>query len=112
MIRLVAKLGRLVRFGGYFLYVLTKANFQIAWEVITPGLSQTPRILRYPVAHLSDTQLTILANCITLTPGTLVVDASNDNDWLYVHSMYAADRAAAVTELAKLDRRLTRDVFK
>jgi len=68
------RLFRLVRFGAYFLAVLVRANLQIAWEIMTPGFRQTPRILRYPVAHLTAVQKTVFANCITLTPGTLVVD--------------------------------------
>ncbi len=105
------RLFRLVRFGAYFLAVLVRANLQIAWEIVTPGFRQTPRILRYPVAHLTAVQKTVFANCITLTPGTLVVDVTPDGGLLYVHCMYAADRATAITELRKLDERLQREVF-
>lgn len=105
------KLWKLLCFGVYFLYILTKANLQIAWEIITPGLSQTPRILRYSVEDLNEVQLTALANCITLTPGTLVVDVSDDNRWLYIHCMYAEDEAAAIAELDELANHLKREVF-
>jgi multicomponent Na+:H+ antiporter subunit E len=105
------RLFRLVRFGAYFLAVLVRANLQIAWEIVTPGFRQTPRILRYPVAHLTAVQKTVFANCITLTPGTLVVDVAPDGGLLYVHCMYAEDRATAITELRKLDERLQREVF-
>ena len=105
------RLVTVVRFGGYFLRILGVANIQIAREIVTPGFSQTPRILRYPVEHLGAVQLTVFANCITLTPGTLVVDVSEDARWLYVHCMYAADRDAAIAGLYELDRRLGRQVF-
>ena len=52
-----------------------------------------------------------MANCITLTPGTLLVDASDDGRWLYVHCMYAEDRAKAIDGLRKLEDRLRREVF-
>ncbi len=105
------KVWRLMRFGVYFLKILVQANLKIAWECITPGLSQTPRILRHDVSDLNDTQLTVLANSITLTPGTLVVDVSDDHKWLYVHCMYAQDRAAAIAELRDLHDRLKQEVF-
>lgn len=105
------KVWRLACFGVYFLRILTQANLKIAWECITPGLTQTPRILRHDVSDLNDTQLTILANSITLTPGTLVVDVSDDHKWLYVHCMYAHDRAAAIEELRDLHNRLKQEVF-
>lgn len=105
------KVFKLFRFTGYFLYILTKANLQIAWEIITPGFSQTPRILRYAVAGMSEVEITTLASCITLTPGTLVVDVSDDNQWIYVHCMYAKDKNAALADLDELAQRLHQEVF-
>ena len=105
------KVIKLLRFLVYFMTILTKANLQIAWEIITPGMNQTPRILRYPVEGLSDVEITTLANCITLTPGTLVIDVSDDNKWLYVHCMYAKDPAKAIAELDELALKLKREVF-
>ncbi len=105
------KVWRLMRFSVYFIKILTQANIKIAWECITPGLTQTPRILRHDVSDLNDTQLTVLANSITLTPGTLVVDVSDDHKWLYVHCMYAQDRSSAIAELRDLHDRLKQEVF-
>ncbi len=105
------KLIRLIRFGFWFMWILTKANLQIMWEIITPGMHQTPRILRYPVSHLNEIQITTLANAITLTPGTLVVDVSDDHAFLYVHCMYAKDRESAICELDELEHRLRKEVF-
>jgi len=105
------KLYRVVRFGFWFMWILFLANLQIMWEIITPGMSQTPRIIRYPVEHLNDVQITTLANCITLTPGTLVVDVSDDRRFIYVHCMYAKDRSKAVADLDMLRIRLEREVF-
>ena len=105
------RLIRLVRFGAYFLGILVRANLQIAWEILTPGFDQKPRILRYPGAHLNPVQTTVLANAITLTPGTLVVDVTHDGGLLYVHCMYAEDREVAIAGLRELDQRLQREVF-
>ena len=105
------KVIKLIRFLFYFMTILTKANLQIAWEIITPGMHQTPRIVRYPIHDLNDVEITTLANCITLTPGTLVVDVSDDGHWLYIHCMYAQDRDQAIAKLRQLDERLRREVF-
>lgn len=100
-----------IRFVGYFLWILTKANLQIAWEIITPKLNQTPRIIRYPVEGFTDVEITTLANLITLTPGTLVVDVSDDNNWLYIHCMYAREPEVAVAGLDELATRMRQEVF-
>lgn len=83
---------RLVAFFFFFLYELVKANLQVAYEVITPNLNMTPGIVAVPLDVKSDFQITMLANLITLTPGTLSLDVSEDRKVLYVHSMYIKDR--------------------
>jgi len=45
-----------------------------------------------PLTIKSDLGITFLANMISLTPGTLSLDVSNDKKVLYVHSMYITDR--------------------
>lgn len=82
-----------------FVRLMIRSNFLVAWEVLTPKMHQTPRILRYSVAGLSDAHRLVLSNAITLTPGTLVVDVSPDDEHLYVHCMYAKDRDQAIKEL-------------
>lgn len=105
------KIVRLIRFGLYFFYILVKANFVVAWEIITPGLSMSPRIIRYSVEGLTDVQITTLANAITLTPGTLSADIDPDTQLLYIHCMYGKDRDEAVKELDELKNRLLQEVF-
>jgi multicomponent Na+:H+ antiporter subunit E len=101
----------LLSFFMYFIRILITANIQIAIEVLTPTHYQRPRIVRYNVEGLSEAQVTVLANTISLTPGTLAMDISKDRRFLYVHCMYAADREAAVRALDELRDRLTREVF-
>ena len=101
----------LVRFLGYFIYILIKANLQVAWEIVTPGYLMHPRIIRYPVQGLTHTQMTTLASAITLTPGTLSADVDEAGEMLYIHCMYARDRHAAVRDLDELRNRLMREVF-
>ena len=102
---------RLFRFMIYFLRILTIANLQVAWEIITPGYHMSPRIIRYPVHDLTPVQITTLANAISLTPGTLTVDVDDDGTYLYVHAMYGADREKTVASLDELRDRLVEEVF-
>lgn len=75
-----------------FLYELIKANIEVAYEVITPKLNMTPGIIMVPLDVKSDIAITVLANMISLTPGTLSIDVSNDKKVLFVHAMYLKDR--------------------
>lgn len=101
----------LARFTAYFIRVLFVANLQIAYEILTPGLRVTPRIVRFDVTGLTAVQRTTLVNAINLTPGTLVVDMSPDRRTFYVHCMYAQDYDDAIRQLTYLKQRLISEVF-
>jgi multicomponent Na+:H+ antiporter subunit E len=82
----------IISFFLYFLYELVKANIQVAYDVVTPTFYMTPGIVAVPLDVKTDLEITILANVISLTPGTLSLDVSDDRKVLYVHSMYIKDR--------------------
>lgn len=108
----LGRLFNLVRFAVYFLYILVKANLDVAWEIITPRLNMKPRMIRYDVTGLSEIQVTTLANAITLTPGTLSADINDDGDTLYIHAMYAQDKKDAIADLDELRDKLLKLVFQ
>ena len=107
----VRRVWGMLRFAGYFLWILIKANLEVALEIMTPGFKMTPRIIRYPVDGLTAAEVTTLANAITLTPGTLSADIDDAGQTLYIHCMYAKDREQAVAGLDELRHALLREVF-
>lgn len=107
-----AQIFGMIRFTLYFLLLLIRSNIVLAWEILTPGWGMSPRILRYDVSHMSDAQIVTFSNALTLTPGTLTVDISDDKRHLYIHFMYAADPRQALRELDGLRRRMEREVFR
>ena len=68
-----------------FLKALAVANLQVAWIVIRPRLAIRPGILALQTRHQSELGVTLLANSITLTPGTLTMDVAPSGDVLYIH---------------------------
>lgn len=81
-----------ISFFFFFILELIKANLHVAYEVITPKWTMEPGIIKIPLDVKSDLEITFLANLITLTPGTLSLDVSEDKKVLYVHSMYVRDK--------------------
>lgn len=102
---------KLARFCGYFVRILIVANVQVAWEIITPGFGMSPGLIRYPVAGLTPAQITMLAICITLTPGTIAAEVDDAGQVLYIHGMYMGDRDAALAGIDELRRRMLKEVF-
>jgi len=74
-----------------FLWELLLANFNVAYHVITPRHRQRPGILALPLDVKSDTEITLLANMISLTPGTLSLHLSADRKVLYIHALDICD---------------------
>lgn len=87
----VQRVPRVIRFCAYFLQELFLTNIRVAWEVITPKFHMRPAIVAIPLTVQDDYQITLLAQLIMLTPGTLMIDVSTDKRVLYVHSMYVDD---------------------
>ncbi len=85
------KLPAAVGFLIFFLAELVKSNLRVAWDVITPRAHRSPAIIAVPLAVTTDEEITLLANLITMTPGTLSIDVSDDRRTLYVHGMFVTD---------------------
>lgn len=82
------KVRLIIGFAVFFIWEVIRANLRVAYEVVTPGLHMMPGIIAIPLDAKTDAEITILANLITLTPGTLSLDVSKDRRVLYIHAMY------------------------
>ncbi|MBN2030179.1 Na+/H+ antiporter subunit E [bacterium] len=66
-----------------FIWEMTKANFDVAYRVLHPKLPITPGIVKVKTKIKSEMGKVILANSITLTPGTFTIDLKDE--YLYIH---------------------------
>jgi len=73
----------IVKYLIVFVFALIKSNFDVARRVISPSLPINPGIVKYKTKLKTDIAKVVLANSITLTPGTLTVDIVNDT--LHIH---------------------------
>jgi len=67
-----------------FLYYMVKANVDVMYRALHPKMPIRPGIVKIRTNLRSDTARTALANSITLTPGTMTVDLTDDG-FLYIH---------------------------
>ncbi|MDQ4130860.1 MAG: Na+/H+ antiporter subunit E [Actinomycetota bacterium] len=100
--------GRLLRFGGFYLWNLVAGNALIAREVLTPSSGARPAIVRIPVRAHSDLEITMLANLISLTPGTLTLDVAEDRSAIFVHALHVSSAEDLRAHIGKLEDRLLR----
>ena len=97
---------RLVGFLLWFVRGVVLANLRVARQVLTPGLDIDAAIVRVPTRCRTARELVVLANCITLTPGTITLEADEAERVLYVHGMFVTDRTAFLADLAGMESRL------
>lgn len=112
--RLVSALRRVadaVLFLLVFLRELVVANAVVAWEVLTPGRGLRPGVARVPLAARTPGELTLLADALALTPGTLPLEVREPGPRgepavIYVHGLHVADADEFRRRVQRLERRL------
>jgi multicomponent Na+:H+ antiporter subunit E len=69
-----------------FIWECIKANLDVAYRVLHPAMPIRPGIVKVKTTLKSDMAKMLLANSITMTPGTISVDIIDD--YLYIHWIY------------------------
>jgi multicomponent Na+:H+ antiporter subunit E len=101
------RIWKLCALGVYFVLELVVSSFKVAWDVITPRHRARPGILAVPLDVRSDAAVTVLANLVSLTPGSLSLDVSEDRSTLFVHALFIGDVEGARAEIKeKIERRV------
>ena len=89
-----------VKLALFTLRELMVANVRVALYTLSRLGSLSPAVLEVPMeADLTDAEITLISSLITLTPGTLTLDVSDDRRFLYVHFMHLDDAEGAVAEI-------------
>jgi multicomponent Na+:H+ antiporter subunit E len=74
---------------GIYAYELFMASLQLARDILSNDSKIRGGFFMYDASALSPTKTVVLSNLLSLTPGTLTVDISDDGDHLYIHTVYA-----------------------
>lgn len=83
-----------LRLAGHFVVELVRANTEVAWEILTPSDHGVPGIVAVPLEPSGDALVTLVADAVTLTPGTLTLEVDRLPDGgsiLYVHCLHLGD---------------------
>ncbi|AMN53015.1 MULTISPECIES: Na+/H+ antiporter subunit E [Stappiaceae] len=95
-----------------FVYELVLSAWRVAIIVLKPKIKLQPGIIAFPLTVDRDFEITMLANLITLTPGTLSVDVSDDRKTLYVHCIDVPDPQATIDDIKNGFERKILEVFR
>jgi multicomponent Na+:H+ antiporter subunit E len=82
---------RALKFLAYFLYKLVEASVVVARTVISPRHRLRSGIVAVPLSGCTDALATLIADAISLTPGTLTLEVRRNPLTLYVHVLHVED---------------------
>ncbi len=95
------KLFYLGKFIIVFLMALVKSNFDMARRVLSPSLPINPGVVKFKSKLKSNFSKMVLANAITLTPGTLSIDVIDDTFYIHWIDVVSDDPEVAFKEIAE-----------
>jgi multicomponent Na+:H+ antiporter subunit E len=87
----IRKLFLLIALILFYLWEMFLSNLRVAYYVLSPLDKMRPGVVAVPLDAKTDLEIMLFANFITMTPGTLSLDVSEDRRMLYVHAIYVDD---------------------
>ena len=91
------------RFALHFLYKLVQASFVVARTVVAPRHRINTGVVAVPLRGCSDAVATLIADTITLTPGTLTLEVRRDPLTLFVHALDVRDVEQVQADVRRLE---------
>ncbi|MGF1553473.1 MAG: Na+/H+ antiporter subunit E [Paracoccaceae bacterium] len=96
------RLPRLVRLALVFLRELVLSSIEVTRDVLRPRPRNSPGVIAVPLKARSEVELLLVSSLVTLTPGTLSLDLSDDGSELYVHAMFVDDPERLRAEIVEV----------
>ncbi|WP_054711537.1 Na+/H+ antiporter subunit E [Bacillus sp. JCM 19041] len=107
----------LIRFRGRYFYLhriwsffklilvfakeLTIANIDVVKIVLSPKMKIAPGIIAVPTRLETPAEKTLFAVMMTLTPGTLSIEFSEDGNYIFVHALNAEDKEGIINQVKR-----------
>ncbi|WP_136253594.1 Na+/H+ antiporter subunit E [Onishia niordana] len=108
----VKKPGLLLRYALRLLGDIIRANIQVSWLILNPWRRMRPTFVEYPLMLQERFTITLLANTITLTPGTVSANLRMDGRTLLIHALDVADEQALIDEIRERYEQPLKEIYE
>ena len=95
-----------------FIIELIKANIDVIKIVLSPKLTNQPGIVAVTTKLETDVEITLLAALISLTPGTVSMDFSQDSKTIYIHAINVPDKDEMIEDIHNSFERAIKEVTR
>lgn len=107
------RLGRMLSYSIMVVWDIIVANVQVAWIVLTvPNAKLKPAWIVVPLELTQPEAITVLAGTITLTPGTVSADLSDEGHSLLVHVLHTDDPDAVRDDIITRYQDRLKEIFR
>lgn len=108
----VKKPWQLLRFALRVLGDIIVANLEVSWLIINPWRRMRPAFVEYPLMLEERFTITLLANTISLTPGTVSANLRMDGKTLLIHALDVDDEDALIEEIRERYERPLKEIYE
>lgn len=102
------RIAAIISFIIFFFSELVKSNIAVAKAVINPAATMEPGVVAVPLSTDNNAAITLMANFITITPGTISMDVSGDKSTIYIHALDCSDPQDIIDGTKDLEARVLR----
>ena len=104
--RAIEKTYNIVAFIIFYIIKLVEANISIAYDIVTPKMQTNPGFIWVPLRLENNFGLLLFNNLLSMTPGTLSIDISEDKKSLLVHCLYSGKQNEVLEEIEHIQNRI------
>lgn len=97
-----------IEFIVFYLIKLVQSNIYIAYDILTPKMHTNPCLLKVPLIINSNLGLLLFSNLLSMTPGTLSIDITDDKKFIWVHVLYKKSEDEMLAEIQKIQEKIIR----
>lgn len=101
-----------IKLAVIFLLEVVRSGVRVSYLILHPSLPVSPGLVAVPLDVTSDEAITVFAGMITMAPGSISVELSDDRRFLYVHALEASDPHKAAAFFKNAFERHIMEVFK
>ncbi|HSH47323.1 MAG TPA: Na+/H+ antiporter subunit E [Halomonas sp.] len=104
--------GLLIRFILRVMLDIVTSSVHVAWLIINPWRRMRPVFVEYPLTLKEPFTITLLANTISLTPGTVTTNVRLDNTSLLVHALDASDPDEVIEQIRERYEKPLKEIYE
>lgn len=108
----VHKPSKIIRYFFVLLWDIVTANLRVAKLIVMPNRYLRPAFVAVPLDIKSELPITLLASTVSLTPGTLSAEVSEDQKWLYVHVLDMDNEQELISEIKNRYEAELQEIFE